>query len=225
MYKDRLRALQDEKYRTFHCRINPDVAKERMIGVRVPALRRLAKEIKQAGEQGNLYLTLPHRYLEEDMLHVFLINREKDYDRALALVQQFLPHVQGWCVCDSLSPKVLGKNKAHLLQQVDVWLASPHEYTVRFGIGMLMRHFLKDDFREDYLYIVAALQREEYYIKMMQAWYFATALVFRYDATLALLEQHSLSPWVHRKTIQKAIESYRVSADQKAYLRTLRLPA
>ncbi len=222
MYKERLFSLQDLEYRDFHRRLNPDVPPERIIGVRVPALRQLAKEIRRAGEEQKLYKTLPHRYIEEDELHAFLINGEKNFDRTLMLVQAFLPHMQGWCVCDGLAPQALAKDKARLLQQVAVWLKSERVYTVRFAIGLLMRHFLQEDFKEEYLYTVAAVPREEYYIKMMQAWYFATALVFRYEAAVVLLEQRVLPLWVHNKTIQKAVESYRVTPEHKAYLRTLR---
>ncbi len=222
MYKERLFALQDLTYRDFQCRLNPDVPPERIIGVRVPLLRQLAKEIRREGVEEQLQATLPHRYLEEDELHAFLINMEKDFDRTLMLVQQFLPYMQGWCVCDGLAPKAFAKNKERLLENVIVWLKSEQIYTVRFAIGVLMRHFLQEDFKEEYLQMVAAVQREEYYIKMMQAWYFATALAFRYDETVPLLVRHQLSLWVHNKTIQKAIESYRVSPENKLYLRSLR---
>lgn len=219
---DRLRSLSDEKYASFQCNLIPNVPPETILGVRTPQLRLLAKELEKKGEMESNVAALPHRFFEENQLHAFLLSLMKDFDRCISEVERFLPYVDNWATCDQLSPKCFAKHRKRLLPHVECWLKSQQEYTVRFGIGMLMRYFLDDAFELRFLDSVANIRREEYYIRMMQAWYFATALAKQYDAAVPYIERHCLPQWTHNKTIQKAIESYRVSEEHKVYLRTLR---
>lgn len=218
----RLFSLSDPAYRDFQSPLLPTVPCERMIGVRVPQLRRLSREWSKTGDVSAFLRALPHRYYEEDMLHAFWIEQIKDFDACIAELDRFLPYVDNWGVCDSLNPKVLGRHKHALLCVIDRYLASVHPYTVRFGIKLLMTYFLDADFDARYPETVAAVKSEEYYVNMMVAWYFATALAKQEAATLPYLEERRLSPWIHAKTIRKAMESYRVSDSCKAYLRTLK---
>ena len=220
--QERLFALQDADYAAFQRPLMPTVGEETFIGVRTPALRSLAKELRGLPEAEAFLRALPHVYFEENQLHAFLIASEKDFDSALAQTDAFLPYVNNWATCDQLTPKALRKNRAALSGKIDEWIAAEHEYTVRFAIKMRMDHFLDDAFSPKILKQVAAIQREEYYIRMMQAWFFATALAKQYEAALPYLVQNRLEPWVHNKTIQKAAESYRIAPEQKAYLKTLR---
>lgn len=228
--QNRLFALQDRKYRDFQSKLIPTVPAETVVGVRTPALRALAKELKrEAPDLVTDFLgDLPHDYFDENQLHAFLISLEKDVERCIADVNAFLPYVDNWATCDQLSPKVFKKHKAELLEQTDAWMASDHAYTVRFGIGMLMQWFLDEDFAPDFPERVADVRFEngdetdEYYVNMMRAWYFATALAKQYDAVLPLIEARRLDPWTHNKAIQKARESYRVPEERKAYLNTLK---
>ena len=218
----RIFTLQDLKYRDFQAKLIPNVPMEHIIGVRTPALRALAKELhRREGIEGFLS-ALPHRYFEENQLHAFLISPERDYDKTVERLGAFLPYVDNWATCDQMSPKVFRKHRAELLAAIDRWLVSEHPYTVRFGVGMLMQHYLGEDFREDYLARVAALRSGEYYVNMMIAWYFATALAKRYDEALPYIEQRRLDAWTHNKAIQKAVESDRVPDAAKEYLRTLK---
>ncbi len=194
-----------------------------MIGVRTPALRALAKELIAREEIGDFLTALPHRYFDENQLHAFLISLVKDYSYTISLVQQFLPHVDNWATCDQMSPKAFRAHRAELLGEIEGWLASDHPYTVRFGVGMLMQHYLDQDFDPRYPALVAALRSEEYYINMMRAWYFATALAKQYSAVLPYLASGQLDVWTHNKTIQKAVESYRLTAEQKAELRAFKI--
>ncbi len=223
--QERLFALQDADYAAFQRPLMPTVGEEAFIGVRTPALRSLAKELRGTEEAESFLVSLPHVYFEENQLHAFLIASEKDFDTALAQTDAFLPFVDSWATCDQLTPKAFRKNRAALNGKIDEWIAAEHEYTVRFAIKMRMDHFLDDAFSPEILEQVAAVRREEYYIRMMQAWFFATALAKQYEAALPYLEQNRLEPWVHNKTIQKAVESYRIAPEQKAYLRTLRRKA
>lgn len=220
---ERLLALRDEPYRAFTVSLVPNIPPERILGVRLPVLRQLAKEMKRAGEQETFLRELPHRYHEENLLHAFLISLEKDYTAALCETEAFLPFVDNWAVCDSFNPKVFAKHTDELLPVVKAWLQSGHEYTVRFGLETLMRFYLDDGFRDEILALAASVNDDAYYVHMMVAWLFATALAKQYDAALPYLEQRRLSPRTHNKTIQKAIESYRVSEEHKAHLKTLRL--
>lgn len=218
-----LQSLQDEKYAAFQRPLMPTVSPDTIIGVRTPDLRRLAKNILKTADISAFLTQLPHSYFEENQLHAFLLSGEKDFQTCVQNVEQFLPYIDNWATCDQLSPQCFAKHTAQLLPYIEKWLQSEHEYTVRFAIGMLMRYFLDDAFSLRYHKFVASVKREEYYIKMMQAWYFATALAKQYEATLPFLLNHKLEPWTHNKTIQKAVESYRITDEQKTYLRTLKV--
>ena len=214
----RLFALQDAKYQAFQAKLIPNIAPERIIGVRTPELRKLAKQVGDDFKK-----ELPHRYFEENQIHSFMLEREKDFEKAISDVEAFLPYVDNWATCDQLSPKVFSKHKGELLPYVRRWLGSEHTYTIRFGMGMLMQHFLDDAFAPEYPELVAAVQSEEYYVRMMQAWYFATALAKQYDAVLPYVENYRLEKWTHNKAIQKSVESYRITPEQKEHLRGFRL--
>ena len=218
----RLFELQDLKYRDFHSKLMPTVDPECVIGVRTPALRKLAKEYAKRPDAAGFLQILPHTYYEENNLHGFLLESIRDFEECLHAVDTFLPYVDNWATCDMMSPKVFKKHLPELLPQIKVWMHSNRTYTVRYGIGMLMQHYLDGAFDEVYPKMVADIRSEEYYINMMIAWYFATALAKQYDAVIPYLEQNRLDTWVHNKTIQKAVESYRITAEQKTYLRTLR---
>lgn len=221
--QQRLFALQDAGYRDFHAALMPTVDKALVIGVRMPALRALAKELKGTELAADFMAALPHKYYEENNLHAALIGHIRDFDACMAAVERFLPYVDNWATCDMMNPKALAKDKAALLERIRLWLQSGHTYTVRFGMEMLMNHFLEEDFREEYPALVASVRSEEYYVRMMQAWYFATALAKQYEAAVTYLEQRRLGAWVHNKTIQKARESFRVSQEQKEYLKSLKV--
>lgn len=214
-------AMQDEGYRAFQCRLMPTVDAKTVIGVRTPLLRKYAKTIANSSVAKTFLKALPHRYYEENNLHAFLIEEIKEFDTCVEALNTFLPYVDNWATCDSMNPKILGKHKPELLAVIENWLSSLDTYTVRFGIKLLMTWFLDADFSPAYLQKVAAVNSEEYYIKMMISWYFATALAKQYKVTLPYLEEHRLSPWIHAKTIQKATESYRLTKEQKLYLKTL----
>lgn len=220
--KKRLFDLQDIKYKEFHSRLMPTVEPDRVIGVRTPALRQLAKEIKGTEAAAAFLQDLPHQYYEENNLHGFLLEYIKDYDACVQAVDKFLPFVDNWATCDTMSPKVFKKHLPKLLEQIQVWMSSGHTYTIRYGIGMLMRYYLEDAFQPEYLQWVSEVRSEEYYINMMVAWYFATALAKQYDAAVLYVQQKRLPLWIHNKTIQKACESYRIDDGRKAYLRSLR---
>ena len=219
----RLFSMQDLQYREFVSKLMPTVDPETVIGVRTPELRRLAKELSGTSEAAEFIKILPHRYYEENNLHGFLIESIRDYDAAVGAVDAFLPYIDNWATCDLMSPKVFKKHLPELLEKIRVWLKSDRTYTVRFGIGMLLSFFLESDFSPEQLALVADLRSEEYYINMMIAWYFATALAKQYGAALPYLQEKRLDKWTHNKTIQKAIESYRISDEAKTYLRTLKV--
>lgn len=221
--QEKLFALQDKKYAEFQANLTPTVKRESFIGVRVPEVRNLAKEIKNSDEANAFIEVLPHEYYDENMLHGLLLSEMKDYDKCIDYVDKFLPYVDCWSVCDIMSPKVFKKHKNELLEQIKKWCKSKHTYTIRFGIEMLMSHYLDEDFKEEYFDIVSIIRSDEYYVNMMIAWYFATALTKQYDSAIKIVENHCLETWTHNKTIQKAIESYRISDEQKAYLRTLKV--
>ena len=209
--QEKLFALQDTKYREFQSKLMPTVDPDTVIGVRTPQLRKLAKEIAKTEEKQLLLQGLPHAYFEENQLHAFVIALEKDFERCLAEVERFLPYIDNWATCDQLSPKVFAKHREELLSRIDVWLESDHVYTIRFGIGMLMQHFLNEDFDVKYAERVAGIRSDEYYVNMMTAWYFATALAKQYDAVLPFIENRKMDVWTHNKAIQKAVESYRIT--------------
>lgn len=220
--REELFALQDFKYKEFHKRLIPTVNEDTIIGVRIPALRALVKDFSKTKEAAEFMKELPHRYYEENNVHAFLIEKIKDYDTCIRELGRFLPFVDNWATCDSMAPKVLKKHLPELLDKIKKWMVSDHTYTVRYGIGLLMKYYLDEAFDEKYLQMVADVHSEEYYINMMIAWYFATALAKQYEAAIPYIEQQKLDVWIHNKTIQKAVESYRITPEQKAYLRTLR---
>ena len=219
---ERLADFASEKYRDFQSKLVPNIPKETMLGVKTPDMRKIAKEIKGTKEMEEFLAALPHRYYEENLVHFFLIAMIRDFDECVRAVETFLPYVDCWPVCDQASPKVFTKNHEKLLPLIKKWIGSEHVYTVRFGIRMLMNEFLGEDFRPDYLEWVANVTGEDYYIRMMIAWYFATALAKQYDESIVYIENRRLEPWTHKKAIQKAIESYRISDEHKEYLKTLR---
>ncbi len=219
---ERLFKLQDEEYADFQAKLTPTIPREAFIGVRVPEVRKLAKEIIKEGNYEDFLNDLPHKYYDENMLHGVLLSEIKDYDLAVELVDKFLPYVDNWAVCDIMSPKVFKKHKAELIEKIKEWSKSNETYTCRFGIEMLMSFYLDDNFKPEYLKLVSAAKSEEYYVKMMVAWFFATALSKQWDATIKVIESGDLAVWTHNKTIQKAKESYRITDEQKQYLTTLK---
>ena len=219
----RLFELQDLSYRDFQCKLMPTVDPDTVIGVRTPDLRKLAKSFSKEPEAEAFLRTLPHKYYEENNLHGFLIETMKDYSQVIAALNAFLPYVDNWATCDQIRPKIFKKHLPELREQIQVWMASSHTYIVRFGIEMLMSFYLDEQFQPEYLDWVADVHSEEYYVNMMIAWYFATALAKQYDAALPYLQEHRLEPWTQNKAIQKAIESYRITDEQKAYLRSLKV--
>ena len=216
-------ALQDTKYRDFQAKLIPGKTAEVMIGVRTPELRRLAKELLKREDTDEFLADLPHEYFDEDQLHAFIISGIKDYNKCMAEVCRFLPYVDNWATCDQMSPKVFKKHRPELLGKIKEWITSDETYTIRFGVGMLMEHFLDEDFDPEYLEMAASVRSEEYYVNMMIAWYFATALAKQYDAVIPYIENKRLDKWTHNKAIQKSIESYRITTEQKEYLRTLKI--
>ncbi|MBQ4476765.1 MAG: DNA alkylation repair protein [Bacteroidales bacterium] len=201
----------------------PGINIERIIGIRTPQLRKLAKDFAKDAEIDDFLSSLPHKYYDENNLHGFIIAEMKDYDRTIAEIDRLLPYIDNWATCDLIRPKLFSKNHDKLIKDIRRWMKSSKTYTIRFGIEMLMTHFLDDDFRSEYLEWVASITNDECYVKMMVAWYFATALAKQYDATLPIIEQKRLASWTHNKTIQKAIESYRITDEQKEYLKGLKI--
>lgn len=216
-------ALQDPQYRDFQIPLFPTVDPDTIIGVRTPALRQYAKKIASRSNIDDFLSALPHRYFDENQLHAFIISLSKSFDTCVGAVERFLPFVDNWATCDQLSPKVFAQHRPALLPYIKRWLASDHVYTRRFAIGMLMEHYLDEDFAPEYLSWVASIRSSEYYVNMMIAWYFATALAKQYDATLPYLRDQCLSVWTHNKAIQKAIESRRINDERKAMLREMKV--
>lgn len=221
--RDELFTFQDVKYRDFQAGLIPGKNADVMIGVRTPVLRKYAKDLIKKRDVTEFLQNLPHRYFDEDQLHAFIISEMKDYDECIKEVELFLPYVDNWATCDQMSPKVFKKHKKELLEKIKVWIKSDETYTVRFAIGMLMQHYLDDDFDPSYPEMVAKVRSDEYYINMMIAWYFATALAKKYEEILPYIEKKRLAPWTHNKAIQKSCESYRITNDQKEYLKTLKI--
>ena len=218
----RLRALSDPSYADFQRKLTPGLAPDTFLGVRVPALRRLAAEVKKEGLREAFLDELPHGYYDENLLHAILLSGEKDYGHCIERIDGFLPYVDNWAVCDTLRPKVFAGHHRELLSECERWIRSRETYTVRFGLDTLMSEFLDADFQASYLELAASVESEEYYVRMMQAWYFATALAKQWEAAIPFLEQHRLCDWTHRKTIQKAVESFRITEEQKNYLRSMK---
>ena len=215
--------LQDVKYRDFQGKLIPTVEPDAVIGVRTPELRKYAKILVKTENISDFLDDLPHRYFDENQLHAFIISEIKDYEQCLNRVSEFLPFVDNWATCDQMSPKIFKKHRMDLLEQIKAWVASDKTYTVRFGIGMFMEHFLDEDFDQAYPEIVAGIRSDEYYINMMIAWYFATALAKQYDVILPYIKDRRLDVWTHNKAIQKAVESFRITPEQKEYLKTLKI--
>ena len=216
-------ALQDQAYADFQSKLLPTVARETVIGVRTPDLRKMAKQICKTPAAQEFLHRLPHRYFDENQLHAFILSEEKDFNTCIAELEQFLPYVDNWATCDQLSPRCFKRHTTELLPLIRKWMRSTHTYTKRFGIGTLMRYFLDDAFRPEYLEWVASIKSDEYYIRMMQAWFFATALAKQWDAALPYIQQRRLDTVAHRMTIQKAVESFRITDEQKELLKTLRV--
>ena len=221
--QERLFELQDEKYRDFQVKLIPSVDPATVIGVRTPELRKLAKELAKRDDIDMFLAALPHDYFDENQLHAFILSGMKDYGKCMSGVCSFLPFVDNWATCDQMSPKVFGKNKDDLLTHIKEWLRSDRTYTVRFAVGMLMEHFLGDDYDIAYPEMVAAIRSDEYYVNMMRAWYFATALAKQYDSAVRFIEEKKLDRWTHNKAIQKSVESYRITPEQKTYLKSLKI--
>lgn len=214
-----LLSLADKQYKAFLCKLMPTVDAEKVLGVRMPDLRKLAKTI----ENPSFFLeSLPHQYYEENNLHGILISQITDYSQVIAALDVFLPYIDNWATCDLISPKAFRKCPVGLLDKVNAWISSGQTYIVRYGIGVLMKYYLENTFSTELLDLVAGIQTKEYYIRMMVAWYFATALAKQYTATIPYLENRRLDDWIHRKTIQKATESYRIPDAQKKYLKSLK---
>ena len=221
--EQKLFELQDSGYREMQVKIIPNVDPETIIGVRTPALRDYAKSLAQRDDLRDFLDDVPHEYFDMNQLHAFIISAMKDYEMSMDEVEVFLPYVDNWATCDQMSPKVFKKNRDKILPHIMNWLGSDKTYTIRFGIGMLMEHFLDEDFDPKYLKTVAKIRSEEYYVNMMIAWYFATALAKQYDEAVPYIENKKLDTWTHNKAIQKSVESYRITAEQKEYLKSLKI--
>ena len=219
----RLYELCDENYAAFQAKLTPTVPPALFIGVRVPILRTFAKSYMKEPQHETFLLALPHHYYDENMLHALLLSEVRDYSSALTYVEAFLPYVDNWSVCDILSPKVFKKHKGDLIGRIPAWVSSGHVYTCRFGIEVLMSHYLDADFLPEYLEIPVVARSDEYYVKMMVAWFYATALAKQWESTIPYIEQQRLASWTHNKTIQKACESYRITPEQKEYLKSLKV--
>lgn len=217
-----LKEAKDDKYQEFQAKLVPNIDPSMIIGVRTPDMRRIAKEVFNSKDRDAFLSELPHKYYEENLVHFFILAMIKDFDECVEKVEAFLPYVDCWPVSDQATPKSFKKNHEKLLPYIKKWIASDHVYTARFGIRMLMNEFLGDDFKEEYLELVASKKGEDYYLKMMVAWYFATALAKKYDESVKYIEERRLDEWVHKKSIQKAVESYRVSDEHKEYLKSFR---
>lgn len=219
---DELFSLRDEGYAQFSSGLLPNIPRDCFIGVRTPALRNVAKRLYKNGEYNDFLDSIPHRYFDENQLHGFIISLIKDEAECQKRLSEFLPCIDNWATCDQCSPVIFKKNPKLVLTHIDEWLKSGHTYTIRFGIGMLMQHFLDELFEERFLLMVLGVQSEEYYVNMEIAWYMATALAKQWDSAIRYLENGCMESFIHNKTIQKARESYRISSERKEYLKTLR---
>ncbi len=220
--REQLLEMQDTEYKKFHSRLMPTIDPDNIIGIRVPVLRKFARSVYGTQAAEGFLMSLPHRYYEENNLHAFLLEQRKDYDKLIKETDIFLPQVDNWATCDAMCPKIFREHTGELMDEIRRWISSDRTYTVRFGIGMLMRFYLDEGFSPDYLELVSDIVSEEYYVRMMAAWFFATALAKQYQETIPFIEQAKLDKWTHNMTIRKAVESYRVSSEHKMYLRTLR---
>ena len=218
----KLMEVKDDKYKSFQAKLVPNRNPDTILGIRTPEMRKIAKDLFESNDYDLFLNELPHQYYEENLIHFFVISMIKDFDKCIKEVERFLPYVDCWPVSDQATPKSFRKNHDKLLPYIKKWIKSKHIYTSRFGIRMLMNEYLGDDFKKEYLDLVSSVKSDDYYLKMMVAWYFATALAKKYDETISIFESHVLDEWVHKKAIQKAIESYRVSDEHKKYLRSLK---
>lgn len=221
--REELFRLQDKQYRDFQRKLIPTADPDTMIGVRTPELKKYARQLAKREDVSVFLKDLPHRYFDENQLHAFILSEFRDYSRCASEVDLFLPFIDNWATCDQLSPKVFKKHRRELLERIKIWIGSEEPFTVRFAVGMLMEHYLEEDFDPAYPHMVAGIRSEAYYVLMMIAWYFATALAKQYEAILPFLEDHRLSPWTHSKAIQKAVESRRITMEQKEYLKSLKV--
>ena len=220
---EELYRLQDKKYAVFQASLIPNIDPESFIGVRTPELRALAKRLRKEADISVFLKALPHRYFDENQLHAFILSEERSFDICVEQLERFLPHIDNWATCDQLSPKIFRKHAEELLPYIRKWIRSGETYTVRFAAGMLMQHYLDERFSPEYPAMAAEIRSEEYYVNMMRAWYFATALAKQYDAVIPYIKEHKLDTWTHNKTIQKCVESRRISPERKEYLKTLRI--
>lgn len=220
--QEKLFNLQDIEYKAFHSKLMPTVDPDAIIGIRTPVLRKFSNEFNKTDEAKEFLKDLPHKYYEENNLHAFLLEKITDYNVLVKELNNFLPFVDNWATCDMMRPKILKNHKTELLEDIKRWLNSKDTYTIRFAVNCLMNYYLEEDFKSEYLQWVKNIESDEYYINMVRAWYFATALAKQYDETVKILENNVLDKWTHNKTIQKAIESYRITSEQKEYLRTLK---
>ncbi|MBR2454477.1 MAG: DNA alkylation repair protein [Clostridia bacterium] len=221
--QEKLFALQDLGYGDFHSKLMPTVCKDRIIGVRVPQLRKIAKELNKSELKAEFLNTLPHKYYEEDNLHAFLIEQIKDFDECISALDDFLLFIDNWATCDMMTPKVLGTNSEKLYEKIEEWVKSEHIYTIRFAIVTLMKFFMDERLDKKHLNLLLSIKSDEYYINMAIAWYIATALASRWDIVVPYIEKQKFDKRVHNKAIQKAVESYRITKEQKDYLKTLRI--
>jgi len=221
--KEELKKLADSEYRDFHSKLMPGIPKEKILGVRIPHLRKFAVEFKRTGDYHGFLNSLPHEYYEENNLHAFLIEQEKDIEAVLYETERFLPYIDNWATCDSFFPKVFKKYPDILEKKAKEWINSNKTYTVRYGIGIFMKMFLDENFSDEFPRLVSEIKSEEYYVNMMIAWYFATAIAKRYEDSVIYLEEKRLERWIHNKTISKCCDSFRISSETKTYLKTLRI--
>ncbi len=221
--QEKLFALQDLKYKEFHSKLMPTVCEDKIIGVRVPQLRKLAKELNKSELKTEFLKAQPHKYYEEDNLHAFLIEQINDFDECISALDSFLLFVDNWATCDMMTPKILGKYPDKLYLKIQEWVKSSHTYTVRFGVVTLMKFFMNERIDENHLKLLLSIKTDEYYINMAIAWYFATALASNWDMVISYIDEQKFDNWVHNKAIQKAVESYRITPEQKAYLKTLKI--
>ena len=217
--------LRDEKYASFQAKLIPNIDPAAIIGVRTPELRAFAKKLRKEGAAACFLEELPHTCFDENQLHAFILSEEKSFAVCIEQVERFLPYVDNWATCDQLSPKVFRKHTEELLPYIRKWIRSGETYTVRFAVGMLMQHYLDEYFKPEYPAMVSEIRSGEYYVNMMTAWYFATALAKQYEAVIPYIENRKLDVWTHNKAIQKCVESRRISPEHKAYLKSLKRKA
>lgn len=223
MLREELLELKNESNADFQAKLMPGIARETVLGIKIPILRTVEKKYRNTVESEKFIKELPHKYFDENLLHGIFISNLNDYDRVIEELEQFFPYIDNWAVCDTIRPKAFKKYKAELLTKIREWISSEKTYTIRFGIEMLMTYYLDESFEDEYLELVAGVRSEEYYVNMMIAWYFATALAKQWDATFPYIESKKLPLWVHNKSIQKARESFRITEDQKIILKSLKM--